>query len=98
MPKERITDLAGTYDIHIGWQHSGTGDGYVQLGVETHDSRTVVDTLLAGAVPRADLDRLLGSGEAPAFTGLWGTLDRAGCNQLIRTIRRARDGAFGADA
>jgi hypothetical protein len=32
------------------------------------------------------------------FTGLWGTLDREGCNRLIRVLRRARDQAFGADA
>jgi hypothetical protein len=32
------------------------------------------------------------------YTGLWSTLDREGCNQLIRLLRRARDQAFGADA
>jgi hypothetical protein len=33
-----------------------------------------------------------------SFNGLWATLDRRGCNQLIRLLRRARDTAFGADA
>lgn len=31
------------------------------------------------------------------YTGAWATLDRAGCNRLIRTLRRARDTAFGRD-
>jgi hypothetical protein len=31
------------------------------------------------------------------FTGLWGTLDRDGCNRLIRVLRRARDQTFGRD-
>ena len=31
------------------------------------------------------------------FTGLWGTLDRNGCNDLIRLLRKARDQAFGKD-
>lgn len=30
-------------------------------------------------------------------TGLWTDLDRKGCNDLIRVLRRARDSAFGRD-
>lgn len=30
-------------------------------------------------------------------TGLWTDLDRRGCNDLIRVLRRARDSAFGRD-
>lgn len=33
-----------------------------------------------------------------SYAGLWATLDRQGCNRLIRVLRRARDSAFGADA
>jgi len=40
---------------------------------------------------------VLGDGES-GYRGLWATLDRRGCNQLIRFLRRARDTAFGADA
>lgn len=29
--------------------------------------------------------------------GVWADLDRAGCNRLIRTLRKARDAAFGRD-
>lgn len=31
------------------------------------------------------------------YLGVWSTLDRAGCNRLIRVLRRARDAAFGRD-
>ena len=30
-------------------------------------------------------------------TGLWSSLNRTGCNDLIRVLRRARDAAFGRD-
>ena len=30
-------------------------------------------------------------------SGLWADLDRKGCNDLIRVVRRARDSAFGRD-
>ena len=30
-------------------------------------------------------------------SGLWSTLDRKGCNDLIRVLRRARDASFGRD-
>lgn len=32
------------------------------------------------------------------FNGWFGTLDREGCNRLIRSVRKARDAAFGVDA
>lgn len=35
--------------------------------------------------------------EPAQFTALWGTLDRAGVNHLIRVLRRARNAAYGAD-
>lgn len=31
-------------------------------------------------------------------TGMYATFDRAGLNKIIRTLRRARDQAYGADA
>lgn len=31
------------------------------------------------------------------YAGLWSDLDRRGCNDLIRVLRRARDSAFGRD-
>lgn len=32
------------------------------------------------------------------YSDLWVNLNRQGCNELIRHLRRARDAAFGADA
>lgn len=34
----------------------------------------------------------------PADPGLWMDLDREGCNRLIRSVRKARDSAYGPDA
>lgn len=34
---------------------------------------------------------------AQPFYGVWSDLDRYGCNRLIRTLRKARDAAFGRD-
>ena len=31
------------------------------------------------------------------MSGLWGELDRKGCNDLIRALREARDKAYGRD-
>lgn len=81
MPKEKIYDLVDLFDVQVIWdEHS------VQVGIETHDGRSLAE-------------HLTGGGETPAdFTGLWGTYDRTGVNRLIRALRRARDSAFGADA
>lgn len=32
-----------------------------------------------------------------SYTGIWGALDRDGCNAAIRILRRARNSAYGAD-
>ncbi len=100
MPKETVHDQAGMYDMQVSW----APDKYVQFGVQTSDNVPIVYRLVrdltdeektaAGfAYPTDDdLSRFTG------FTGLWGTLDRAGCNRLIRALRRARDQAYGADA
>lgn len=31
------------------------------------------------------------------YSGVWTDLDRAGCNRLVRAVRKARDAAFGRD-
>lgn len=50
-------------------------------------------------IGRVILDEIEGSAGTPAgsYTGVWSTLDRGGCNLLIRTLRRARDAAYGRD-
>jgi hypothetical protein len=86
MPKEVIRDVAGQYDVQVGWSHEPTG--HVQVGIETNDGLSIAKHL-------TDPDE---GTTAADFTGLWGTVDREGVNRLIRVLRRARDAAFGADA
>ena len=81
MPRETIYDASGMYDVQIGW-----GPGTVQVGIETHDG-----------VPVAEKLNSLGGGDPARFTGLWGSLDREGCNRAIKMLRKARDDAFGRD-
>jgi hypothetical protein len=87
MPKEMIRDLVELYDVHVGWER----EKYVQVGVETSDGRSIADHLTMEN----------GGDDEPTtpadFKGLWGTLDRTGCNRLIRVLRHARDQAFGKD-
>lgn len=82
MPKEKIYDQSELYDIEIGWER----DRDVQIGISTHDGVSLVEKLGGGGI------------EPASFTAVWGSLDRAGCNRLIRTLQRARDAAYGADA
>lgn len=167
MPKETIHDGAEMYDVTVGWSpDSPDSGGHVQVGVTTHDGRSLaamlapdlvnlsadlgeaekahlacrrVEEFLAalqrtdvefrtaldewmpdgagnrvlmrvvsddkGAVPLYSNDlaaltsrQACGEAEWAQFTGVWGTLDRAGCNRMIRALRRARDQAYGPDA
>ncbi len=85
MPQETIRDEAGMFDVRVGW----TTHRWVQVGIESADGVPIVTRLNAGGDDGSD----------PAeFTGLWGTLDREGCNRLIRAVRNARDAAYGKDA
>lgn len=93
MPKETIHDEASLWDIQVGWN----GQGSVQLGIESADHRTIIDHLCGDVIGREKLDELLGDGRLPAFTGLWGNLDRDRLNELIRVLRKARDRSFGRD-
>jgi hypothetical protein len=133
MPKETITDTAGSYDVRVGWRP----DDHVQVGVETaagyslltmlySDEDTLArvgraaadhgwpqadDTDCDSDTERAEMVRIgrevlnLVEAADPApdpnsthgYTGVWSTLDRGGCNRLIRVLRRARDSAFGRD-
>jgi hypothetical protein len=87
MPKEVIRDQAELYDVHVGWDGRGEeGTGHVQVGVETHSG-----------LPLAEVLGGLTSADPAGFRGVWGTLDRAGCNRAIRALKRARDQAYGRD-
>ena len=58
-------------------------DKHVQVGVQAHNQQNlvVVD----------------GEAQPAKFESLWGTFDRAGINRLIRSLRGARDQAYGRD-
>jgi hypothetical protein len=87
MPKEVTYDDANMYDVVVGWE----ADKYVQVGIETHGGQPVVKMLGGGGEEPKPLH------DMATFTGLWGTFDRTGVNRLIRSLRRARDQAYGRD-
>lgn len=84
MPKEIVYDQAAMYDAAVQWEQNR----YVQVGVVTHDGATLASRLTGEHIDAE---------EAAQFIGVWGTLDREGCNRMIRALRRARDQAFGRD-
>ena len=105
MPKERITpqtsvkvrqgsttpgDTGQEYDVFepsvlLTWRTSSEGAGHVQFCVEVD----AADMLKKAQVAQGDSHLMEG----------WGPpMNRGQINHLIRVLRRARDGAFGADA
>lgn len=86
MPKfnvyEKSTDLPGHTP---GRAEVGWSAGHVQLATCTDD----LDNLRAlGAAAAPD---------QPDWRGVFLQLDREGINELIRSLRKARDSAFGRD-
>lgn len=92
LPKEKIYDGCELFDIEVGW---GLGHD-VQLGITTHDGRSLVDWLAGQDRTPQDPDAPEGS-LLPGFSSLWASLDRSGVNRLIKALRKARDDAFGRD-
>lgn len=86
MPKEMINSKfdATTY-AQVGWSKES---GHVQLGVLDPGTRL--------AIVERDAIRLENPEEIEG--GWFIQLDRNGINRLIRTLRKARDQAYGADA
>lgn len=106
MPKEIVYDAAyrDNADPQAGIEHVAVGwakDRTVQLGftrgpiasmaVYTPGLTSTPDVSAAGGDP-------VSLGEPEPVDSLWMDLDRAGINHLIRSLRRARDAAYGADA
>jgi hypothetical protein len=91
MPREYIRDQASQYNLAVGWQRDGAD---VQIGIETADGRPIVDHLTVTSIDGPGGQ----TSDTAAFASLWGNLSRAGVNDLIRLLQRARDGAFGKDA
>ncbi len=92
IPKEKIYDGCELFDIEVGWGHGHD----VQLGITTHDGRTLAEWLAGQDRTPLDPDAPEGS-LLPGFSSLWASLDRSGVNRLIKALRKARDDAFGRD-
>lgn len=93
MPKEKIYDAAGDFTAQVGWMPGQN----VQIAVLTADGRSLADLVQSWKDEDGQGHKSPG-GDYVRSDGLWATLDREGCNRLIRSVRRARDAAFGADA
>lgn len=93
MPKEKIYDVSGDFTAQVGW----TPGESVQLAVLTADGKSLADLVESWKDEGAGGHKNPG-GDYVRSDGLWASLDRAGCNRLINTVRKARDSAFGADA
>ncbi len=82
MPKENINDLvADGFRAEVSWQGV---NGWVQVA-----SVNTASTLTLPGDSEGD--------PGQPFDGWRVTLDRAGCNRLIKAVRQARDAAFGRD-
>lgn len=85
MPKENIDDLVTKgFRVEVSWMANHQPDGWVQLA--TVNQRSTLT--LPGDNP--------GDPDQP-FDGWRVTLDRDGINRAIRSLRKARDAAFGRD-
>jgi hypothetical protein len=97
MPSEVIRNRPEVDDgalpyTRVGW---GRDAQYVQLGTVIPESEGKIQHRNTNPDnPNLWEDVDCPQGEAGWFV----QLDRDGCNRLIRTLRRARDQAFGADA
>lgn len=82
--RHEVDDGAGPY-LNIGW---GRDAEYVQIGTEVPEGEGKLQT--RGEQGWVDVDSVGG-------VGWFVQLDRDGINRAIRTLRRARDQAFGRD-
>lgn len=83
MPKDRIYSTDSATAVVEHVAVGWTRDRDVQLGV----------------IPGPQVDVLIdGKPLDEGLSGLWMGLDREGCNRLIRSVRKARDAAYGQDA
>lgn len=101
MPKENINGVAmDQLRVEVAWKAdpSADGTGYVQVATVHTDSPATIPHKIESAtsghfavMPHLDPTR-------QALDGWHVTLDREQLNRLIRSLRRARDSAYGADA
>jgi hypothetical protein len=83
MERSGVMPRETVHDVIDMWDiQIGWSPETVQLGVTARGDKTIAELL-----------------ENPEkYNGLWSNLDRQAINRLIRVLRKARDGAFGADA
>lgn len=89
MPKDNINDaMTDGLRVQVGWGGAilGERDGHVQVSTVNDNS----DLQLNDPLPE-------GATAAP-HDGWYVQLDREGINRLIRSLRKARDAAYGTDA
>jgi hypothetical protein len=89
MPRERIVSENSGLDVEVSWGREG---GYVQVATTCPDldrAVTVAKEIVEFKAAHPD--------ETLLTTGYHADLDRARINELIRTLRKARDQAFGRD-
>ncbi len=92
MPKETTYCAADRhYRVDIGWNREA---GHVEISVKTDEAIGIYS--MADHIPDSEQPGTRYEGSI-AWSGLHCQLDRAGINDLIRTLRRARDQAFGRD-
>lgn len=106
MPKEVIThaesyDTRGRggelADIHTGPSLSVRWENSHQGSAKTSPGDVMVAVSLYPTVTREEFRAAKSWPPSPEREILCGPLDRAQLNKLIRTLRRARDAAFGRD-
>lgn len=90
MPKNNVNDIViDGFRAEVSWRSAeGEHHGDVQVATINQHSKAV----LPGPVKENAFE----AGEI--LDGWHVTLDREGCNRLIRSVREARDAAFGRDA
>ena len=92
MPRERITTTTCPFDLEVSWQRDG---GVVQVNTNAYDAAQRLHDWV-------EVDPKTGEGTPPGtqftlFNGWHVDLDRPAINRAIRTLRAARDQAFGRD-
>jgi hypothetical protein len=113
MPKDRIYDSSELFDIEIGWArdhsvqlgiitHDGrslaawlAGQGALDGG-HVPPGHPQTWAAVNDGVPTLPNDEPKAE-DLPQFSSLWASLDRAAINRLIKSLRKARDAAYGAD-
>ncbi len=93
MPKHNIDDVTGgDFRVEVSWGGAipDERDGHVQVAATNASSPFYWEQI----PPSEGSDPSVGG----QFDGWHVTLDREGCNRLIRSVRKARDSAYGPDA